>query len=31
MSGVVTYFVLLAGVFGFAIGLFYTLRTVKLI
>ncbi|MBD2088886.1 cytochrome b6-f complex subunit 6 [Microcoleus sp. FACHB-1515] len=31
MSGVISYFLLLGGAFGLAIGLYYALRTVKLI
>gem|GEM_PF-4333118 len=31
MSGVIAYFLLLGGVFGLAIGLYYVLRTAKLI
>ncbi|NJL20247.1 MAG: cytochrome b6-f complex subunit 6 [Leptolyngbyaceae cyanobacterium SM1_3_5] len=31
MSGVISYFLLLGGAFGLAIGLYYVLRTVKLI
>jgi hypothetical protein len=31
MSGVVTYFLLVGGAMGVALGLYFTLRTIKLI